>query len=267
MPKLKINSQQSSIVNRGSRDFRRKSQIINRGSRPSRHRLAAGAATFAVDFRRKSQIVNHNNSAFTLIELLVAISLAALIMIITAMIFKQASKAFSESDARNEVYQNVRAAFGIIKRDISGAVLNAKHELFKAFNDVSAGSYSTIGAKEGSDILTLLSSTPNREGKPVALITYYLSDNNILYKSEDTATNTLNASMAGFDPDTATNTQQLGFNVSTLQFRYRDTDGIWWNEWDSTATEYLPDAVEVKMTISDMQNRYTGTSTSIISIR
>ena len=193
-----------------------------------------------------------------------------MIMLVTAMIFKQASKAFSESDARNEVYQNVRAAFGIIKRDISGAVLNAKHELFKAFYDVSAGSYSTIGAKEGSDILTLLSSTPNREGKPIALITYYLSNTNILYKSEDTATNTLNSSMAGFDPDTATG-YQLGFNVSTLQFRYFDKDAIpipkWENTWDSTTKKYLPDAVEVKMTISDMQNRYTGTSTSIISIR
>jgi prepilin-type N-terminal cleavage/methylation domain-containing protein len=204
-------------------------------------------------------------AGFTLIELLVAISLAALIMIITAMIFKQASKAFSESDARNEVYQNVRAAFGILKRDISGAVLNAKHELFKSFDGID---YPGINAKGGSDILTLLSSTPNREGKPIALITYYLSDSNILYKAEDTGTNTLNASMAGFDPDTATG-YQLGFNVSTLQFRYRDTDGTWGDTWDSTAvaTQYLPDAVEVKMTISDMQNRYTGTSTSIISIR
>jgi hypothetical protein len=187
-------------------------------------------------------------------------------MIVTAMIFKQASKAFSESDARNEVYQNVRAAFGIIKRDISGAILNIDYELFKAFNNVSAGSYSTIGAKEGSDILRLLSSTPNREGKPIALITYYLSDSNILYKAEDTATNTLNASMDGLDPDDATG-YQLGFNVSTLQFRYRDTNGTWGDTWVSTTKEYLPDAVEVKMTISDMQNRYTGTSTSIISIR
>ncbi len=206
------------------------------------------------------------NAAFTLVELLVAVSLAALIMLVTAMIFKQASKAFSESDARNEVHQNVRAAFGIIKRDISGAVLNAKHELFESFNDINPINYPVINAKGGSDILTLLSSTPNREGKPIALITYYLSDTNILYKSEDTATNTLNTSMAGFDPDTATNTHQLGFNVSTLQFRYRDTDGTWWDEWVST-TKYLPDAVEVKMTISDMQNRYTGTSTTIISIR
>jgi prepilin-type N-terminal cleavage/methylation domain-containing protein len=211
-------------------------------------------------------IVNHNNSAFTLIELLVAIFLAAMIMLVTAMIFKQASKAFSESDARNEVHQNVRAAFGILKRDISGAILTIDYELFKAFDNVSASSYSTIGAKEGSDILTLLSSTPNREGKPVALITYYLSDSNILYKAEDTATNTLNASMAGFDPDDATG-YQLGFNVSTLQFRYRNTDGTWGDTWVGTTKEYLPDAVEVKMTISDMQNRYTGTSTTIISIR
>jgi hypothetical protein len=193
-----------------------------------------------------------------------------MIMLVTAMIFKQASKAFSESDARNEVHQNVRAAFGILKRDISGAILTIDYELFKAFDNVSASSYSTIGAKEGSDILTLLSSTPNREGKPVALITYYLSDSNILYKAEDTATNTLNASMAGFDPDTATG-YQLGFNVSTLQFRYFDKDAIpipkWENIWDSTTKKYLPDAVEVKMTISDMQNRYTGTSTTIISIR
>lgn len=265
MPKLKINSRQSSIGNRGSRpsrhrlavDFRRKLSIYNNQSlAQTAERIAPGRA----------KIVNHNNTAFTLIELLVAVSLAALIMLITAMIFKQASKAFSESDARNEVYQNVRAAFGILKRDISGAVLNGKHELFKAFDDVSTSTYNNIDVKEGSDILTLLSSTPNSEDKPMALITYYLSDTNILYKSEDTATNTLNSSMAGFNPDTATNTHQLGFNVSTLEFMYREGTNSY-NTWDSTTKEYLPDAVEVKMTISDMQNRYTGTSTSIISIR
>ncbi len=216
---------------------------------------------------RKSSIVNHNNSAFTLIELLVAVSLAALIMLVTAMIFKQASKAFSESDSRNEVYQNIRAATGILKRDISGAVLNADYELFESFNGINPIDYPGINAKGGSDILAFLSSTPTREDKPIALITYYLSDSNILYKAEDTATNTLNTSMDGFDPDTATNTHQLGFNVSTLQFRYRDTDGTWGDTWVGTATQYLPDAVEVKMTISDMQNRYTGTSTTIISIR
>ncbi len=81
---------------------------------------------------RKSQIVNRklsslqNRSAFTLIELLISVSLATILILVTAMIFKQASSAFSESDARNEVYQNVRAAFDTIKKDISGAKLNIK---------------------------------------------------------------------------------------------------------------------------------------------
>ena len=219
---------------------------------------------------RKSSIDNqqstiNNRSAFTLVELIVAISLAAMIVLITAMIFKQASNAFSKSDARSEVYQNVRAAFDIIKRDISGSTLNTNYELFKAFNDISADTYSTIGAKEGSDILTLLSSAPNLEDKPIALITYFLDTNNILNKAEITDTSTLNSSIAGFNPNDATG-YQLGFNVNTLQFRYHDTDGTWGDTWDSTTKKYLPDAVEVEMTISDMRNRYTGTSTTIISI-
>ncbi len=215
-------------------------------------------------FNSQSSIVNR--SAFTLVELIVAISLAAMIILITAIIFKQASSAFSKSDARSEVYQNVRAAFDIIKRDISGATLNTNYELFKAFNNVSAASYSIIGAKEGSDILTLLSSTPNLDDRPIALITYYLKTDNVLYKLEKTGTSTLNTSIASFDPDTETSYRELGFNVSTLQLRYRDTDGTWGDTWDSTTKKYLPDAVEVAMTISDMRNRYTGTSTNIISI-
>ena len=215
-------------------------------------------------FNSQSSIVNR--SAFTLVELIVAISLAAMIILITAIIFKQASSAFSKSDARSEVYQNVRATFDIIKRDISGATLNTNYELFKAFNNVSAASYSTIGAKEGSDILTLLSSTPNLDDRPIALITYYLKTDNILYKLEKTGTSTLNTSIAGFDPETETSYRELGFNVSTLQLRYLDTDGTWGDTWDSTTKKYLPDAVEVAMTISDMRNRYTGTSTNIISI-
>jgi prepilin-type N-terminal cleavage/methylation domain-containing protein len=238
-------------------------EIANRKSlAQTAERIAPGRAQIPA---RPAGGVNHNNSGFTLIELIVAISLASLIILVTAMIFKQASKAFSESDARNEVYQNVRAAFGIIKRDISGAIL-VDDELFKSFD---GSGYPGINAKGGSDILTFLSSTPNLEDKPIALITYYLSDSNILYKSEDTATDTLNMSMADFNPDDATNTRQLGFNVRTLQFRYFDKDAIpqWENTWDSTAKGYLPDAVEVKMTISDMQKRHTGTSTTIISIR
>jgi prepilin-type N-terminal cleavage/methylation domain-containing protein len=217
----------------------------------------------------KSSIINiQSKSAFTLIELIVAIALASILILVTAMIFKQASSAFSQSDARSEVYQNVRAAFDIIKRDVSGATLNTRYELFQAFNNVSAASYSTIGAKEGSDIITLLSSTPNLADKPVALITYFLNTDNILNKAEITGTSTLNASIAGFDPDSATG-YKLGFNVSTLQFRYQDTDGTWVDTWETgtnTSYQYLPDAVEVEMTVSDTLNRYTGTSTTIISI-
>jgi prepilin-type N-terminal cleavage/methylation domain-containing protein len=219
-------------------------------------------------FNRQYSIINRNRSAFTLIELVVAIALASILILVTAMIFKQASSAFSQSDARSEVYQNVRAAFDIIKRDISGATLNTRYELFQAFNNVSAASYSTIGAKEGSDIITLLSSTPNLADKPVALITYFLSTDNILNKAEITGTSTLNASIAGFDPDSATG-YKLGLNVSTLQFRYQDTDGTWLDTWETgtnTAYQYLPNAVEVEMTVSDTLNRYTGTSTNIISI-
>ncbi len=215
-------------------------------------------------FNRQSSIVNR--SAFTIVELIVAVALATILILVTAMIFKQASRAFSESDARNEVYQNVRAAFDIIKRDVSGATLNTNYELFKAFNDINANDYLSIGAKGGSDIITLLSSTPNFEDKPIALIAYYLNTGNILYKLEKTGTSTLNTSMAGFDPGTETAYQELGLNVSTWQLRYRDTDGTWGDTWDSTSKKYLPDAVEVKMTVSDTRNRHTGTSTNIISI-
>ena len=221
-----------------------------------------------VNNRKYSIFDIRSKSAFTLIELVVAIALASILILVTAMIFKQASSAFSQSDARSEVYQNVRAAFDIIKRDISGATLNTRYELFQAFNDVSAASYSTIGAKEGSDIITLLSSTPNLEDKPVALITYYLKTDNVLYKLENTGTSTLNSAISSL-PDTGTTYMELGFNVSTLQFRYQDSDGGWVDTWEtgtSTSYQYLPNAVEIEMTVSDTLNRYTGTSTNIISI-
>jgi prepilin-type N-terminal cleavage/methylation domain-containing protein len=221
-----------------------------------------------VNNRKYSIFDIRSKSAFTLIELVVAIALASILILVTAMIFKQASSAFSQSDARSEVYQNVRAAFDTIKRDISGATLNTRYELFQAFNDVSAASYSTIGAKEGSDIITLLSSTPNLEDKPVALITYYLKTDNVLYKLENTGTSTLNSAISSL-PDTGTTYMELGFNVSTLQFRYQDGDGTWTDTWETgtnTSYQYLPNAVEIEMTVSDTLNRYTGTSTNIISI-
>jgi hypothetical protein len=185
------------------------------------------------------------------------------------MIFKQASNAFSQSDARNEVYQNVRATFDIIKRDIFGATLNTNYELFKSFDNIDAGDYSAnIKAKGGSDILVFLSSTPNSNNQPIALITYYLKNDNILYKLEKTDTSTLNTGISSFKLKTETEYKKLGLNVSTLQFRYYDKDAVvkWENTWDSTTKKYLPDAVEVEMTVSDTRNRYTETSTNIISI-
>ena len=219
------------------------------------------------NFNSQSSIVNR--SAFTLIELIISVSLASILILVTAMIFKQASSAFSQSDARSEVYQNVRAAFDTVKRDISGAALNTNYELFKSFDNIDAGGYSAnIKAKGGSDILVLLSSTPNNNNQPIALIIYYLKDDNILYKLEKTDTSTLNTGISSFNLKTETEYKKLGLNVSTLQFRYYDKDAVvkWENTWDSTTKKYLPDAVEVKMTVSDTLNRYTETSTNIISI-
>jgi len=206
---------------------------------------------------RKSQIVNRkssnrqNRSAFTLIELIVAIALASILILVTAMIFKQASSAFSQSDARSEVYQNVRAAFDTIKRDVSGATLNTNREWFN-------GDLNTI---------EFLSSTSNNNDQPITLIRYFLSGTT-LYKSENTDTTFLNEPISSFG--TATTTGILGLNVSTLQFRYYDKDAVvkWGDTWDcpGTNTSFLPDAVEVEMTVSDTLNRYTGTSTNIISI-
>ena len=218
-------------------------------------------------FNSQSSIVNR--SAFTLIELIISVSLASILILVTAMIFKQASSAFSQSDARNEVYQNVRAAFDTVKRDISGVTLNTNYELFKSFDNIDASVYSAnIKAKEGSDILVLLSSTPNNNNQPIALIIYYLKDDNILYKLEKTDTSTLNTGISSFNLKIETEYKELGLNVSTLQFRYYDKDAVvkWKNTWDSTTKKYLPDAVEVKMTVSDTLNRYTETSTNIISI-
>ncbi|MDR4505711.1 MAG: prepilin-type N-terminal cleavage/methylation domain-containing protein [Candidatus Scalindua sp.] len=205
------------------------------------------------------------DSAFTLVELIVAVSLASIIILITVTLFNQASTVFSESDACNEVYQNARSVFDIMKRDLSGSTLNANYGLFKSSDNIDPNDYLAISAKGGSDILTLLSSTPNHEGKPIALITYFLTTGNILNKAEITLESTLNTDMSGFDPDTATGFE-LGFNVDTLQFKYLDTDGSWKNSWDSTTKRYLPAAVEVTITISDMRNRYSRIFTRIHSI-
>jgi prepilin-type N-terminal cleavage/methylation domain-containing protein len=190
-----------------------------------------------------------SHSAFTLIEIVIAISLASVIILGTATIFKQASSAFSQSDARNEVYQNVRATFDIIKRDISGAALNTNFELFKG----------------ESDSLTFLSSTSNNNGQPIAFIKYFLNGNTLI-KSENTDADFLNVSIS--DMNVATATGVLGYNVNALQFNYFEKDAVvkWKNTWDSTVKKYLPDAIEVKMITSDIRNRHTETSTNIISI-
>ena len=200
----------------------------------------------------KSSIINiQSKSAFTLIELIVAIALASILILVTAMIFKQASSAFSQSDARSEVYQNVRAAFDTIKKDISGSTLNTNREWFN-------GDLNTI---------EFLSSTSNNNDQPIALIRYFLSGTT-LYKSENTDTTFLNEPISSFG--TATTTGILGLNVSSLQFRYYDKNAVvnWGDTWDcpGTNTSFLPDSVEVKITVSDTLNRYTGTSTNIISI-
>lgn len=70
-----------------------------------------------------------HTAGFTLIELLISVVLMVMLVGIVVMVFSHASEVMSTSEAKMEVYQNARAAFELMARDLSGVQVSASQQL------------------------------------------------------------------------------------------------------------------------------------------
>ncbi len=65
--------------------------------------------------------MKQKQNGFTLVELLVSVALMLILVGAVIMIFKDSSEVFSVSDAKMAVYQNARAAFELMARELTSA--------------------------------------------------------------------------------------------------------------------------------------------------
>lgn len=190
--------------------------------------------------------------AFTLIEVLVASVILVIIVGSMTIIFLQANKSWSETEARLQVYQNSREALNAMSRDIACAYQSS----------------STV-AKFNYDGTTLYFTA--------AVNTNYGTNEYDLsivgYRESTTLTNTLEKYKEDYDGTqgnpwsaVAGNWNPLAESITTLDFQFSHpgvSSGAWQNTW---AESYLPQAVKITIDAEDKQARFSKTFETIVYI-
>jgi len=72
--------------------------------------------------------------AFTILEILVAVTLLALILVLTGSIISSSSRAWRQANASIETFQSARAAFDVLTARLSRATLNTYWDYYDAAN-------------------------------------------------------------------------------------------------------------------------------------
>jgi len=204
--------------------------------------------------RRLLPISPSKRKAFTLIEVLVASVILVIIVGSMTIIFLQANKAWSETEARLQVYQNSREALNAMSRDIACAYQST----------------STL-AKLNYDGTTLyftaaVNSNYDTNEYDLSIVGYRI----------DTTTNTVEKYKEDYDGTqtagwtaTAGNWNPLAENITGLTFEFYDHTLIipaWVNTWASGTKDYLPQAIKITIDAEDKQARFSKTFETTVYI-
>ncbi len=201
--------------------------------------------------------------AFTLIEILVASVILVIIVGSMAVIFSQANRSWSETEARLQVYQNTREVINAISRDIACA--------YQSTSTVVKFDYDNI-ATDTLYFTAAVNTNYDTNEYDLSIIGYKI----------DTATNTVKkykedydgTQAAGWTP-TSGNWSPLAENITGLAFEFYDADQtvpgwlVSGSKWNSSVgvKDYLPQAVKITVDAEDKQARFSRTFNTTIYIQ
>ncbi len=207
-------------------------------------------------------------------EVIIVMAIMAILWGIAYTVFYQSKGVSIISRNKLEMYQYARIAADGISRDLKGATSKDNTDFFRSFTIAEAVGLGTSTdnsqPRNNSSILTFLSLTPNGSSTPVTLITYYLSNNDELMRSEYNDTSYIYGTVTDFNPGSSTY-YKLAANMDYFDCKY-NAGGVWESAWDSTSgttTGRLPDSVKVTLQIYGTGTGNTleiGTYTTIIAL-
>ena len=192
-------------------------------------------------------ILPNRRKAFTLIEVLVASVILVIIIGSMTIIFLQANKAWSETEARLQVYQNSREALNSISRDIACAYQSTS--TLAKLNYDGATLYFTAAVNTSYGV----------NEYDLSIVGYKLdSATNIVEKYKEDYDGTQDdpwvVDLSCWNP--------LAENITALSFEFYDhmaATPAWVNVWDSSVgvNDYLPQAVRITINAQDKQARFS----------
>jgi len=207
--------------------------------------------------RRLLPISPSKRKAFTLIEVLVASVILVIIVGSMTIIFLQANKAWSETEARLQVYQNSREALNAMSRDIACA--------YQSTSTLAKLDY------DGTTLYFTAAVNSNYDTNE-----YDLSI--VGYRESTTLTNTLEKYKEDYDGSQLDPWvvdpncwNPLAENITALSFEFYDHEGSppgWFSTWDSSVggNDYLPQAIKITIDAEDKQARFSKTFETTVYI-
>ena len=170
------------------------------------------------------------------------------------IIFLQANRSWSETEARLQVYQNTREVINAISRDIACAYQSGSTIVKFDYDGTSLYFTAAVNTNYGTNEYDL------------SIIGYRI----------DTATNTVEKYKEDYDgtqPDPWTATgpwNPLAENITALDFEFYDPVADTWlpsgSNWVSGTKTYLPKAVKISIDAEDKQARFSRSFNTTIYI-
>lgn len=195
-------------------------------------------------------------SGFTLMEVLIAIAILGIVMAIVYGSFVQTKRVIGMTEVAVDELRGVRTAFKRITLDLSMAfiVQNSENTIFIGTDDYYGG-YSN----DSVDFTSFANRMRNKDARESDQMEagYYIErsydGDSVLMKREKRRIDS--------NPTYGGKIYEISEEVLGLNFRYLE-QGAWLDSWDSRVSKRLPEAVEITITIKDLN----GTERSYRSI-
>lgn len=182
-------------------------------------------------------------AGFTLLEMLVALALLAVVVSASLTIFRGLAQSWQRGEVRSRRYQNARAIFDIIGREIASTLPAGGRTFFLGL----APDDTPVKPDATGPALFFVALVPGGGPTDVTEVGYWL-------RAEDRMLMRHRASLPDGDPATAEEDEPLGTQVAAWTLQYLDTAG-WVDRWEAriggAQAGRLPKAVRISVTVQD----------------
>jgi prepilin-type N-terminal cleavage/methylation domain-containing protein len=209
--------------------------------------------------RRLLPISPSKKRAFTLIEILVASVILVIIVGSMTIIFFQANRSWTDTEARLQVYQNSREVLNSISRDLACA--------YQSSSTLAKMDYNSSAANPKLLFTAAVNTNYGTNEYDLSIVGYMMSSS---------STNTVDKYKEDYDgtqsspwSDSSGNWNPLAENITALDFEFYDHEAAtpaWITDWDSSTKDYLPQAVKISLTAEDKQQRFSKTFETTVYI-